>query len=177
MKEKQKNDVITAGLLLIVGIILLLIPSFLKKIPDTKLVCVVVFGIFGLINLIRYFINRSSKDIEGILNFFANLVAILSLSFVHTENTPMDLSIVIMIWIILMSLIKLKKADYYHDRRDRMWKINIFMLVVFIITGLLTAINLGYTPKVQIIILGYFFLVNGILQMIDPIVKSLISHG
>lgn len=76
-----------------------------------------------------------------------------------------------------MSLIKLKKADYYHDRRDRMGKINIFMLVVFIITGLLTAINLGYDNKVQIIILGYFFLVNGLLQMIDPIVKSLISHG
>lgn len=176
MKLKQKNDVITAGLLLIVGVILLILPAF-KKVPDTKLVLVVAFSIFGIINLIKYFINRSSKDIEGILMFLANLLTILSLSFIKTENVPMDLSIVIMIWIILMSLIKLKKADYYHDRRDRMWKINIFMLVVFIITGLLTAINLGYENKVQIIILGYFFLVNGLLQMIDPIVKSLIAHG
>ncbi len=176
MKEKQKNDVITAGLLLIVGVVLLILPS-IGKIPNTKLVCVVVFSAFGIINLIKYFINRQSKDTEGILMFIANLISILSLSFVKTENTPMDLSIVLMIWIILMSLIKLKKADYYHDRRDRMWKINIFMLVVFIITGLLTAINLGYENKVQVIILGYFFLVNGLLQMIDPIVKSLISHG
>jgi uncharacterized membrane protein HdeD (DUF308 family) len=176
MKEKQKNDVITAGLLLIVGVVLLLLPS-IGKIPNTKLVCVVVFSAFGIINLIKYFINRQSKDTEGILMFIANLISILSLSFVKTENTPMDLSIVLMIWIILMSLIKLKKADYYHDRRDRMWKLNVFMLVVFIITGLLTAINLAFDSQVQLIVLGYFFFVNGILQMIDPIVKSLINHG
>ncbi len=176
MKPKQRIDVISAALLLIVGIALLIIPRFIE-ITNVKTICVVVFSLFAIINLIKFFINKDTKDIEGIVTFFANLVTILAIAFVKTENIPMDLSIILMIWIILMSLIKLKKADYYHDRRDRMWKLNVFMLVVFIITGLLTAINLAYDGSVQIIIIGFFFFVNGILQMIDPIVKSLINHG
>ena len=176
MKPKQKIDVISAALLLIIGASLLVIPKFIE-ITNVKTICVVVLSLFAIINLVKFFINKDVKDIEGLASFFANLVTILALAFIKTDNVPMDLSIVIMIWIILMSLIKLKKADYYHDRRDRMWKLNVFMLVVFIITGLLTAINLAYDSTVQIIIIGFFFFINGILQMIDPIVKSLINHG
>ena len=176
MKPKQKIDVISATLLLIVGIAVLVTPRFIE-IKNVKAICVVVFSAFAIINLIKFFINKDSKDIEGLITFFANLVTILAIAFVKTENIPMDLSIILMIWIILMSLIKLKKADYYHDRRDRMWKLNVFMLVLFIITGLLTAINLAYESSVQLIVIGFFFFVNGILQMIDPIVKSLINHG
>ena len=176
MKPKQKIDFISSVLLLAVGVAVLIVPRFIK-IDNIKAICVIIFSLFAIINLIKFFINIKTKDIEGLVTFFANLVTIISLSCVKTENIPMDLSIVLMIWIILMSLIKLKKADYYHDRRDRMWKLNVFMLVVFIITGLLTAINLAFDSQVQLIVLGYFFFVNGILQMIDPIVKSLINHG
>ena len=76
-----------------------------------------------------------------------------------------------------MSLIKLKKADYYHDRRDRMWKLNILMLGIFILCGLLTSINLYYEADVQVIVIGFFFMINGILEMFDPIVKTLITHA
>ena len=80
-----------------------------------------------------------------------------------------------MIWTILIALTKLKKADYYHDRKDRMWKLRLFTLVTFILISVLTSINLA-NENVTIII-GFYFTINGLLEMFDPIAKTLIKHG
>jgi uncharacterized membrane protein HdeD (DUF308 family) len=76
-----------------------------------------------------------------------------------------------------MSLTKLKKADYYHDRRDRMWKYSATNLGLFLLTGLLASINLAYGLETQIIVLGFFILINGILELFEPIIKTLIAHS
>jgi uncharacterized membrane protein HdeD (DUF308 family) len=89
-------------------------------------------------------------------------------------NIPKNLAMCLMGWITLMSLIKLKKSDYYHDRNDRMWKLNIIMLGIFILSGILTSINLLHESEVQVIIIGFFLFINGILDLMDPYVKSLI---
>ena len=81
-----------------------------------------------------------------------------------------------MIWMALMCLIKLKKADFYHDRKNKMWLLRLFILFTFLTTGLLTGINLYYEVDVQTIIIGFFFLINGILDTIDPIVLYLMEN-
>ena len=45
----------------------------------------------------------------------------------------------------------------------------IFSLIFFILTGILTSINLYYNNDVQTLILGYFFLTNGLLETIEPL--------
>jgi uncharacterized membrane protein HdeD (DUF308 family) len=76
-----------------------------------------------------------------------------------------------------MSLAKLKKMDYYHDKNDRMWKIRFINLGLFIIAGILTSINLAYVSTVQVLVIGFFMLIHGILELFDPIVKTLIAHS
>ena len=68
-----------------------------------------------------------------------------------------------------MSLIKLKKADYYNDRKNKAWILEIITLILFILSGLLTTINLYYENDIQILVLGYFYLIHGILELVDPI--------
>ena len=74
-----------------------------------------------------------------------------------------------------MTIIKFVKADYYNDRRDRMWKFRIVTLVLFVIVAILTSIALNYNSNVQVLVVGYFFLIHGILELTDPIVKYLIG--
>jgi len=50
-------------------------------------------------------------------------------------------------------------------------------LGLFIITGILTCINLAHPNAVQVLIIGYFMLTHGILELLDPIVKTLIAHS
>ena len=73
-----------------------------------------------------------------------------------------------------MSLIKLKKSDYYHDRQKRIFILRIITLVLFILIGLLTVINLYYDAKIQVLVLGYFYFIHGILELVDPITNYLI---
>ena len=43
------------------------------------------------------------------------------------------------------------------------------------VLGLLTSINLYYETSVQVVVLGFFFYTHGILELIDPLVKYLLS--
>ena len=83
----------------------------------------------------------------------------------------------LMAWITLMSVAKLTKVDYYHDKKDRMWKYRLLNLILFILTGIATAISLTYASSVQTIIIGFFMIIHAILELFDPIIKSLIAHA
>lgn len=175
MKFKQKVESAIALIIIFLGTVLLLFPLF--NINNIKWINVVIFGIYAICYLIQHLLTYKSKDYEGLYTFIASLISLIISLAIKAESSASKLSMTLMIWIILMSLTKLKKADYYHDRRDRMWKLNIFLLFLFILTGLLASINLYYEPNVQVIVIGFFFLVNGILELIEPIVKTLIAHS
>ena len=93
--------------------------------------------------------------------------------YLDINKVPWYLALCLLIWIILLSLIKLKKGDYYNDRKNKMWIFEVICLVLFILTGLLTTMNLYYENDIQVLVLGYFFLIHGLLELFDPIVISL----
>ena len=82
-----------------------------------------------------------------------------------------------MIWLGISSLIKLKKADFYHDRDNKMWILRLFILFVFLTTGLIFSLNLMYENSVQILIIGCFFLINSLLDAVDPLVTYLMRSS
>lgn len=175
MQKKQKIDTIVALLLIFIGIILLILPVF--KISNIKFLNIIVFSLYSIITLIQFILTKKSKDYEGLHTFIASLIALIVSIFVKVDNSPRNLAMIMMLWITLMSLTKLKKIDYYHDRHDRMWKLNLFCLILFIITGILASLNLAYSSTVQIIVIGFFMLIHGILELFEPIVKTLIAHS
>jgi len=174
MKEKQRVDLITGLLLTFIAIVVLILPSF--NIFETKNVYLLIFSLYTIINLIRFFVLRKTKDFEGLYYAFSSIVCIVSL-FVIKQINAKELALILFAWIALISLAKLKKADYYSDRRDKMYKFGILDLVLFLLTGIIACINLAYSGDVQILVVGFFFLVNGILEIFDPIVKSLIARS
>ena len=56
-----------------------------------------------------------------------------------------------------------------------MWKLRIVLLLLFMLIGIVTSISLNYSDNVRVMVLGYFFLIHGILELIDPITKYLIG--
>lgn len=172
MAYKQKVDSIIAILLILIGIIMILLPTYINV--KITIIIPIVFSLYTILNLIQFILTIKSKDKEGLLTSLTSAITMILSIFINI-NEPKKLFMVLTFWIILMSLIKLKKADYYNDKRDRMWKLKILTLILFIITSLLTTINLMHDNT--IIIIGYFMLIHGILELIDPIVKTLIKHS
>ena len=173
MNRKQIVDVSIAVFLIICGSLLLVLPLF--HYIKIKTVFMGIFAIYSIINLIQYILTFKSKDIEGLLTFFASIVTLVIAWRLDIERVPWYLALTLFIWIIMMSLIKLKKADYYNDRRNSVWILKIITLVLFILCGLLATINLYYSADVQILVLGFFFLIHGVLELLDPLTVYLLE--
>ena len=167
MNKKQKVELIISTFLILCGSIILVFPLF--HFIKVKLIFMAVLLIYTILNLIKYILVRKTKDYEGLFTALASIVVLIIAYFLKIDEVPWYLALTLFIWIIFMSLIKLKKADYYNDRNSKNWISEVIMLILFILTGLLTTINLYYENDIQILVLGYFYLIHGILELVDPL--------
>ena len=172
MKTKQRVDFAIDLSLCLIGIINILLG--IVGFTNVKLLLVIVFGLYAMINLLQYVLTNKSQDYEGLYTFLASLVLAIICFFIDLGKVN-NLTIIVFAWVIMMSVIKFIKTDYYNDRKDKMWKIRIFTLITFITVGVLSAISLNYDKNTQVLVLGYFFFIHGILELIDPLTKYLIG--
>ena len=167
MNKKTKADLITSLTLIICSSIIILLP--LLKINDVSVAFIILMGVYVISNLINYLLVRKSHDSEGLYTSISSLICIILVFILDINVKPVNLAIILLIWTLGMSLVKLKKADYYHDRENKMWILHIITLLIFILISLLTTINLYYSSDIQVLMLGNFFFINGILDLIDPL--------
>lgn len=174
MKKKQKVDIANALCLILIGTILLVLPMFSYN--NIYMVTATLYGIYIILGIIHFFLVKETKDYEGLHSALSSLIPFIITLYIKPEN-PRHLALILCIWIIFMAMTKLKKIDYYHDRRDRMWKVRTFILGLFLLAGILSSINLAYESDIQILVFGFFMLIHGILELFDPILKTLITHS
>ena len=174
MKRKQIVDLSVAICLIVMGSILLIFP--LLNVLYVKYIFMGVLVLCGIINLVQFILTSESKDIEGLLTMGASIITLILVGLLDIEKTPLNMAIVLFVWITLMSIIKLKKCDYYHDRHHKIWVLKMITLLIFIIVGLLSVINLYYDRSTQLLVLGYFFFTHGILELTDPITVYLLDN-
>ncbi len=168
MLLKQKVDLASAIILILGGCCLLLCP--LLNMTDINVIFITTMMIYTIIHIGKYMLTREYHDYEGLLSSLASLLIGSIAFFFRNNESSMNLALLLFSWVILESFIKLKKADYYHDRKSKLWILEISFLILFIITGILTSINLNYKNETQVLLLGYFFFTHGILEFVDPII-------
>ena len=171
MKKKQIVDLVTSVFLIVCGSVLLLFPLF--HFVKVKSIFIGVLVVYAILNMMKFVLTRKSKDYEGLFTSFASMIVLVVAVYLDINKVPWYLALCLLIWIIFLSLIKLKKGDYYNDRKNKMWILEVICLVLFILAGLLTTMNLYYENDIQVLVLGYFFLIHGILELFDPLVISL----
>ncbi len=174
MSKKQVVDLLIAVFLIICGSVMLVLPLF--RFVDIKIIFLVVLGVYAVLNLIQFILTMSSKDYEGLLTSIASVITFVVVLMLDVSKVPLNLAISLFLWVILMSLIKLKKADYYNDRENKVWILKAITLALFILSGLLTTINLYYENDIQVLVLGFFFFIHGILELFDPITVYLVQE-
>lgn len=167
MDRRTLVEFITGWILVLAGGIMTILPIF--SITNVRMVFIAIIAVYGIIHLIKNFFILEAKDFSGFRTAASCIVALVLMMFMDINDSPWNLALILFIWVILMSLTKLKESDYYHDRKNNLWELNVINLILFILTGVLTSINLYYTGDVQILVLGFFFLINGILELMDPL--------
>lgn len=168
MKSKQKVDIASSIIFILMGCFLLLCPII--QFTNLNVLFIIAMGCYAITSLGKFLLTKEYHDYEGLLSSLSSLLIGSIALFYHVNENPASLALLLFGWVILESFIKLKKADYYHDRKSKLWILEISFLILFIIMGILTSINLNYENEIRVLLLGYFFFTHGILEFIDPII-------
>ncbi len=160
-KDKIDSGVFMAFILISFGIILL--PLF--KYDDVKTIMIIIFGSYFIGNTIRFFFSRNKYDYDAVMRMLGSLLMVALCLFVNLEIKK-NIAIMLMIWVTICAFIRIKKMDYFNDKKDNKWKIEAITLGLFIVTGIVSSISFIYTNNVAN--LGYFVLVSNILNLIIP---------
>lgn len=166
---KNKVDFYTGILLFLLSIVILLMPIF--SVSNVNLLLKIILLFYTIVNLGRYILNYKTKDYEGLFTALVSLILFIILLCYKVENSSLQLSLVLFAFVACYAFIRLKKADYYNDRKNKMWILEITTLIVFIISGLLTSFSILLTNETNIFMIGFLFFINGFIEIIDPIVN------
>lgn len=170
-KESLLGSVGISILIVLLGTFIICCP--LLKINDLNLVYRIFFLVYALIQLGQFLLLYKKKDYT---NIFAFLISIFFLIISFPFNLVADPKIIalsLLVWILVIALVKLKKADYYHDHKSRVWCIEVGYLVMFLLSGVLTCLNFYNSTEIQILVLGYFVLICGILEVQESLLLYL----
>ncbi len=169
LKSKQFYSFISSLLVILIGVLLL---TFKNIMNDANYLFYFIMDFYAVIKALEYFMTKKESDYKNLLISLASLIAGSIGIIFNLESTPIVLSVTLISWVSLVAIIKLIKVDYLMDRENKMWYAEIISLGIFILVGILTSINLYFVTSVQILVLGFFFLINGILEMGYPLIDS-----
>lgn len=172
--NKKTIELIIAIFLIVYSIVVILSP--LSIITDPKITIIIMCIIYGVLSLVKNYFTYKQKDYEGIYASLACLITVIVALFLNTKTSVFNLVIILILWISLLAFVKLKKSDYYHDNNNKYWKLKVITLFLFVISGLLSSIYL-YKEDFQIIVLGFFFYIHGILELIEPMVLFILNKN
>lgn len=174
MKTKQKVDITASILFLLAGTFLLVCPVI--GITNVNLLFIITMAYYTIINLGKYLLTKENHDFEGLLSAISSLL-IGSLAILNYSNEKASvLALLLFGWVILQAFVKLKKADYYNDRKSKLWILEISFLILFIILGILSSINLYHSNDVRVLVIGFFFFTHGVLELVDPVMIFLMKE-
>ncbi len=171
MNKVFKNRMVCSLFLILNGVLILICP--IMKWTNFMVIFLATMIFNALINALQFFLNMETKDYTGALTCLSSLAIAIGAYLFEIDKSPKNLAITILIWTMFLSLIKLKKADMYHDRKSKLWTSQIFFLGIFMISGILTSINFLYGIEAQILIFGYFIFISGILSFLEPFLAYL----
>jgi len=165
----------------IMGVLYLTIPSYygLSAMYNINANNLFVSGLlmFACVNLVKYIVVGKNPTTERVYMTVASagsgaLDIILSGFF---ENQHMVLAISIMVFVLAITTVKLFTIDYYHDRGDAFFYIETMLLSLFLIVGIVISVNLFNDSTIQTIMLGFLFIIIGILDGVNISIKCMLK--
>jgi len=169
-KEKFLGNVIGAFLLVIYGSFLLC--SSLISFQNIKWIVTIFFILYSISHLVT-FIFLKQKEYSSLFLCGEGILASVICVFLNITESPKHFAIFLLIFTILNAIIKLKKADYYHDRKNKIWTILVSELLFFLLLSILISINLHFETPVLIVIFGFYVFFIGVFEFLEGLLLNI----
>lgn len=170
VKESGKThlavDIMFYFVYVFVGALLLKFPQIeeLKPIEYAP----IIFYMLGFFSLLSYFVNRRPKNYEFL---FLGLINILVGTFVTFFSSYEDTGFILGNAILIYSLFTILNKGYHTIMLAKEKNINMYakasITIMLVLLGFLVLQNLFKATTMQTLILGYYFLVFGIMSLVE----------
>jgi len=167
IKSKNIILIITSILVLMLGVSFFF-NKYIEFLEGSEIFYVVMLLYFGF-EFTNYLLT---KKVTGMHSLYISLTCMIaSFSGLKYINEPsnMVISITLIGWMTLMLIIKLIRIEDLRNKNNYSVFINIFTMSLFILLGFLTITNIYKEISNINLMLGFFFTVNGILNLIENI--------
>ncbi len=184
ISENKKNfyvGILCSVAIFLMGVIYLTIPAYygLDAMNNVNANNIFVSGLlmFACVNLVKYIVVGKNPTSERVYMTIAcagsgALDIILGGFF---EDQHMVLAISILVFVLSMTTVKLYTIDYYHERKDAFFYIETMLLCLFLIVGVVISVNLFKDSAIQTIMLGFLFIIIGILDGVNISIKAMLK--
>lgn len=179
LKEFKKPyiaiDLMLYSIYVVIGFIILKFPQI--EVLEPMDYVVPLFYMFSFFGLLAYFVNRRKNDYEFLALGLINIVAA---SYVIVNSFYPSSSFIIGSTILLYSISNVLNKGYH--TRLLMKNNSILFLPKFATTillallGVLVVFSLYDNTDVQTMILGYYFMAFGLLNLIEPFLTIIITN-
>ena len=110
MQRRTLVEFIVGWILILFAVIITVLPIF--NIRNVKNIFIIIIASYGIIHLIKNIFILNYKEYSGFSTSLASMFILILLLFIDINDSPWNLALLLFIWIIFMSLIKLKESDY-----------------------------------------------------------------
>lgn len=169
MKKANNLALIIDFLFVINALLIIMCP--LLEISNLKWILIATFLAYGFGSAFKFIILKNYYDFENLYIAISQLVFSIVLYGFDIVSSNKSLAFFLIIWILVLSIIKLIKSDYFHDLKNILWLAKVLSLIVFMLTGVVTCLNFRFGNQMSIVVIGYFFLINYIIELLNEIFR------
>ncbi len=137
----------------------------------------IVFYIFSFITCLCYFIGRRQDDYENLLLSLINVIVASFLFLMQGKSGPDILGISIAIYTLFVIFNKLFTAYILKSKGNVLWGLKYITSLLLAFLGLLTMLNLFNEVSVVTLMFGYYFILFGIINFIEPLIETLFEFN
>ena len=164
LKKMFTLSIFSSIVLIVIGLLLFLKPEgALKTLAYVIGGLILVFGIFGVA---RY--TKSEKKgfnfdlVYAILSFIAGLIIII-----NYETLMSIIPIVLGIWIVINSAIKIQYSFYIKSNTSKKWVATLVMSLITLVCGIILLFNPFEIVKTVTRVVGLFIMLYAIVDLIE----------
>ena len=155
MKKKSFLwNVYGSVVILLFGCFFLLLPLF--HISDITLVFGLFLAMFTIISLVMFVGQYKNKEYSSFFVFLISIILLIGSFLFPLTSQPKTLALSLLVWILFVSLAKIKRADFFHDRKSKIWCLEISLFFLFFLNGICTCLNFAFTEITSVLSFGYF---------------------
>lgn len=162
-------------LIIIIGIVLMAYPAF-GLIDPIYFISIVFYGV-SFVSIITYFINRKENDYELLLISLANVLVASFLFLFQNGKVSFILGTGLLIYTLLNTIIKGYYVIKYKKENKYIWFIKSISCILVLFVGVLSIINLYCEMSVLTMMIGYYFVIYGIILLLEPMFEILVQSG